>query len=208
VARLENHLVIFVKAPQRGAVKTRLARAIGAGPAQRFARECARKTIRRLCRDPRWRCWLAVTPDRFARRGRFWPKGPPRFAQGAGGLGERMARAVRALPPGPVVIVGTDIPALAPRHVASAFHALGRAQAVFGPAADGGYWLIGLSRRPALHVPFRGVAWSTERALAETRANLPARARVALLETLEDVDDVRSYRSWRRRGHEARRACS
>ena len=196
MARLDNHLVIFVKAPQRGAVKTRLARAIGPGPAQRFARETARVLIRRLCNDARWRCWLAVTPDRFARRARFWPKGPRRLAQGPGGLGERMARALRALPPGPVVMVGSDIPALRPRHVASAFRALGRAQAVFGPAADGGYWLIGLSRRPAPAALFRGVAWSSATALADTRANLPARARVATLETLEDVDDLAAWRRW------------
>ncbi|HEX9647085.1 MAG TPA: TIGR04282 family arsenosugar biosynthesis glycosyltransferase [Alphaproteobacteria bacterium] len=197
MARLARQLVIFVKAPRRGAVKTRLARDIGAGAAQRFARACARETTRRLARDPRWRCWLAVTPDRFARTGRFWPNGPARLAQGPGDLGARMARPLLRLPPGPVVRVGSDIPALRADHVARAFRALGRAEAVFGPAADGGYWLIGLSRRPALRIPFRGVAWSTGAALAETRARLPRAARVAYLETLEDIDDAAAWRRWR-----------
>ena len=197
MARLERHLVIFVKAPQRGAVKTRLASDIGAGPAQRFAQACAREAIRRLGRDARWRCWLAVTPDRFARTGRFWPRGLARLAQGRGDLGARMARPLKRLPPGPVVMVGSDIPALRAHHVARAFQALGHAEAVFGPAADGGYWLVGLSRRPALRIPFRRVAWSTGTALAETRANLPRAARVATLETLEDIDDAASWRRWR-----------
>jgi glycosyltransferase A (GT-A) superfamily protein (DUF2064 family) len=58
---------------------------------------------------------------------------------------------------------------------------------VFGPADDGGYWLIGLSRRPRLLRPFAGVRWSTPHALADTLANLRGRP-VALLPALSDVD--------------------
>jgi glycosyltransferase A (GT-A) superfamily protein (DUF2064 family) len=175
--RLANHLVIFVKAPRLGAVKTRLARAVGRAEARRFYGTLARRLIRRLESDRRWRCWLAVSPDRFATRG----------------------RPLRALPPGPVVIVGSDIPDLERGHVARAFGALGSCDAVFGPAADGGFWLIGLRRRPALVIPFRGVEWSSARALEQTRANLPRRWRVATLETLEDIDDGAAYARWRRR---------
>lgn len=199
MARPANHLVIFVKAPRFGAVKTRLARAVGRAEARRFYGAVTRRVIRRLGRDRRWRCWLAVSPDRFATRGRFWPASLPRLRQGRGDLGARMARPFRTLPPGPVVIVGSDIPDLERRHVARAFRALGNCEAVFGPAADGGYWLIGLRRRPALVIPFRGVEWSSERALEQTRANLPRRWRVATLETLEDIDDGAAHARWRRR---------
>ena len=81
-----RHLVIFVKAPQRGAVKTRLARAIGSAAAQAFYRRLAAATIARLGGDRRWQSWLAVAPDGFARRGRFWPPALPRRAQGPGPL--------------------------------------------------------------------------------------------------------------------------
>ncbi|MDP6517501.1 MAG: TIGR04282 family arsenosugar biosynthesis glycosyltransferase [Alphaproteobacteria bacterium] len=194
------HLVIFVKAPRLGAVKTRLAKAIGRGAAWRFYRAASRRLIHRLGRDRRWLCWLAVTPDRFARKGRFWPRHPPRLAQGAGDLGARMARPLRRLPPGPVVIVGSDIPDLDAGHVAAAFRALRRAEVVFGPASDGGYWLVGFRRRPALVVPFDNVTWSSARALAETRANIGTRFRVATLETLADVDDGAGWRCWRAKG--------
>ncbi len=199
MARPGNHLVIFVRAPRLGAVKTRLARVVGRAEARRFYRAATARLLRRLGRDRRWRCWLAVSPDRFARRGRFWPAHLPRLPQGPGDLGARMARPLRTLPPGPVVIVGSDIPDVGRGHVAQAFRALGRCDAVFGPAADGGYWLIGLRRRPALVIPFRGVAWSSPRAFEQTRANLPRRWRVATLETLEDIDDGAAYARWRAR---------
>ena len=210
---IRPQLVVFARAPRRGAVKTRLARDIGRAAAWRFHRDRLRETARRLAGGGRWRLTLAVSPDRFAREGRFWPQGLPRLPQGPGDLGERMARVLARLPPGPAAIVGCDAPGLAPRHVRAAFRALAACDAVFGPARDGGYWLVGLrrgrarpgrrGRRPA--APFRGVAWSTDRALADTAANLPRRARVRYLETLEDVDDGESWRRWRNSAAPSRR---
>lgn len=200
-ARPTNHLVIFVKAPQVAAVKTRLAREAGAVAAWQFYRRTTARLIARVARDPRWRCWLAVTPDRFARGPGFWPGGVDRAPQGTGDLGRRMARVFRALPPGPAVIVGSDIPALGCRHVAAAFKALRRDDVVFGPAADGGYWLIGL-RRTGPSFPrkslFTDVRWSSPHALADTRANLPRAATAAWLETLIDVDCAADLARWRR----------
>ncbi len=108
-----------------------------------------------------------------------------------------MARVFTLLPPGPAVIIGSDIPDLGPAHIEAAFRALGGAEAVFGPAADGGYWLVGLRRRP--RVPrglFQRVRWSSDQALADTLAGLPRAMSVALLETLADVDDARDYARW------------
>ena len=196
-----RHVAIFTRAPRLGAVKTRLARDIGRAAAWRFHRDCLRRIARRLAGGGGWRLWLAVTPDRFAREGRFRPPGAARMGQGRGDLGARMARVFRALPPGPAVIVGTDAPDLARRHVEAAFRALAACDAVFGPARDGGFWLIGLRRRAGgfTFMPFRGVAWSSPRALADTLANLPRRARTRRLETLEDIDDGAAWRRWRAR---------
>ena len=130
----QRHLVIFAKAPRLGAVKNRLARQVGSVTAWRFYRRNLAQTLRRLD-DRRWRTWLSLTPDGFD-AGPLWSG--DRLAQGGGDLGARMARPFVSLPPGPVVLVGCDIPALKGRHVAAAFAALGRHQAVFGPARDGG----------------------------------------------------------------------
>jgi len=198
-ARPSRHVVVFVKAPRLGQVKSRLATGIGALPALRFYRQTTSRVLQLLKRDARWRTLIAVAPFRSL-HGRFWEPSLPRLDQGVGDLGHRMARVLRALPPGPAVIVGSDVPDLAPRHVAEAFRVLGACDAVLGPAADGGYWLIGLRRtRPIPAGLFQGVRWSSPHALADTRAKLPGRFSVMLLETLEDVDDDRSYRRWRAR---------
>lgn len=197
---LANHLVVMAKAPRLGLVKRRLAADIGAVPATAFYRTTLHRLLRRLAADPRWRLWLAVTPDADAPAvARTAPPGVSAFGQGTGDLGARMQRIFDRMPPGPVVIVGSDIPDIAPRHTAAAFAALGDADAVFGPAADGGYWLVGARRRPRVPRLFGGVRWSTRHALADTRANLPAGTRVRLLEELEDVDDGAAWARWRRR---------
>jgi uncharacterized protein len=194
--RPARHVIVFVKAPRLGQVKSRLAAGIGALPALRFYRETTARIIRMLARDARWRTVLAITPDR-ARHGRFWDQKLARAEQGSGDLGRRMARAFDAMPPGPVVIVGSDIPELATRHIWAAFRALGRNDVVFGPARDGGYWLVGLKRtRPFPASLFERVRWSTEHALSDTRARVPRGYRISFLETLDDVDDRAAYLRW------------
>jgi rSAM/selenodomain-associated transferase 1 len=197
--RPRRHLVIMAKAPRLGRVKRRLAREIGAGAALVFYRAALRRLLRGVGRDPRWRSWLYVTPDRAARGAAPWAQRLPRRPQGRGDLGARMRRPLAELPPGPVVIVGSDIPAIAPRHLVAAFRALGRDDLVFGPARDGGYWLVGARRRPHLPRLFARVRWSGPHALADTLAGLGGRYRIATLEALEDVDDGESYRRWRGR---------
>jgi len=173
-------VIVFARAPRLGAVKRRLARGIGAMGALRFYRGQLAATLV-AARDPRWRLELAATPDHARAR---WPRGIPRVTQGRGDLGARMARALgrhrRA------VLVGSDIPGLARADLAAAFRALGRADAVFGPAEDGGYWLVGMGpRRPAR--PFAEVRWSSPHTLGDTLANFAGR-RIALLRALRDVD--------------------
>jgi rSAM/selenodomain-associated transferase 1 len=192
---MKNHLVIFAKAPRLGLAKRRLAADIGMVAAWRFQRIALDRAVRTLATDPRWECLLATTggPAR-------WPGGVRRMQQPRGDLGERMDRVMRAFGPGPVVIVGSDIPDITPRHIDAAFRALGRHDAVFGPADDGGYWLVGLRRRPFQPDLFKGVRWSTRHALADTLANLGGRYDYALLETLTDIDDAESLERWREGG--------
>jgi hypothetical protein len=186
-------LIVFARAPRLGTVKRRLARGIGALAALRFHRAQLAALCRRVGNDRRWRTVLAVTPDRGRAR---WPARLPCWPQGRGDLGQRMARVLsrhrRA------VLIGCDIPGIAPGDIAAAFRALGRADAVFGPAEDGGYWLVGFGpRRPAR--PFAGVRWSTSHALADTLANCRAR-RVAMLRRLRDVDTAADLASVTRTG--------
>ena len=188
---MQRTLVIFLKEPRPGRVKTRLARGIGAVGAAWWFRHQAARVIRGLGRDSRWRTVLAVTPDREGLESRVWPRDLPRWPQGSGDLGMRMARAFAAMPPGPVVIVGVDIPDLGPAHVVEGFRLLGRHEAVLGPATDGGYWMIGLRRggRAAPAGLFRGVRWSSRHALEDTLRTLRP-LEVAYGPTLSDVDEA------------------
>jgi rSAM/selenodomain-associated transferase 1 len=110
--------------------------------------------------------------------------------QGEGDLGARMQRAFEsalALSPR-AILVGSDIPALSPRYLRDADQALGRGDdAAIGPAEDGGYVLIGLSRcDPEL---FRDIPWGRPEVLAETRRRLAALSwRSSELPVLWDVD--------------------
>lgn len=182
-------LVVMVKEPRPGRVKTRLGRDIGMPAAAWWFRHQTRALLRRI-EDPRWQVVLAVAPDVEGLQSRVWPAHLPRWPQGRGDLGDRMGRMLRAAPAGPVCVIGADIPGVTAARVADAFRALGSHDAVFGPAPDGGYWLVGLKRaRPVPPRLFENVRWSTEHALADTVATLPDH-RIAQVATLRDVDTI------------------
>jgi rSAM/selenodomain-associated transferase 1 len=203
MARLQpggGQLIIMVKEPRCGRVKTRLAREIGAVAATGFYRCVTANLIRRLARDARWRTVLAVAPDN-ALASRSWPDDVSRVSQGPGDIGQRMARQLSRDRTGPAVLVGSDIPGLRASHIAEAFALLRRHEVVFGPAEDGGFWLVGLNSRAPFSRLFDGVRWSSPHALADTLKNASG-LRVALAATLADVDDAASYR---RAAHAGRR---
>ena len=191
---MRRRLVVMVKEPQAGRVKTRLGQQIGMVPAAWWMRHQLHRLLREL-RDPKWELWLAVAPD-CAVASRMFPADLPRVAQGPGDLGDRMGRLLRRGgdpvarrgATGPVCIIGADIPGVTRAHVWRAFTALGTADAVFGPAPDGGYWLVGV-KHPSRLPPgtFQDVRWSTEHALADSCATLPG-LRIARVDALQDVD--------------------
>ncbi len=191
-------LVVFMRAPILGAVKTRLAVDIGSVAAVGFYRASSHAVLRRLARDPRWETWLFITGD-----GVRWPPGVPRRRQACGDLGRRMDHALRAFGTVPVAIIGTDIPAIDADHIAEAFRLLRRCDVVFGPAEDGGYWLVGQRRSGLAPELFSGVRWSSEHALADTLANLGSHRRHGFAATLFDVDDGAAWTAWRRSGRRA-----
>lgn len=187
---MQRHLVILARAPQLGRVKRRLAAGIGAIAAARFYRMTIARQIGMLSRDSRWTVWLFVTPDATLAHPAWRGISRSRvYSQEQGDLGQRMKRPFRVLPPGPIVLVGSDIPALRAPHIARAFEMLGHHDLVFGPASDGGFWLVGARRtRPLPRTLFTAVRWSTAHALADTLATIPARFSTGLADTLDDVD--------------------
>lgn len=181
-----NHLIVFGRRPALGVGKRRLAAEIGNLDAWRFQQHALRHLTRTLHADQRWRLWRCLTPDAPA------PRRPANeLPQGRGDLGARLEHAIKHAPPGRVVIIGSDAPQVRRTDIAAAFAALARADAVIGPAADGGFWLIGLSARMRAHPPFANVRWSSAHTLSDVVTNLCGRRRLFLRE-LEDVDDAAS----------------
>lgn len=191
---LAPRLVIMAKEPVAGRVKTRLSRGVGVVAATFAYRAMLTALVGRLSADPRWRTILAVSPD-AAIGSAMLPAGVARIAQGRGELGQRLQR-IAASFPGPLVIIGSDSPAVTTADIANAFSALGRCAAVFGPSADGGYWLVGLKRGRKFRA-FDSVRWSTDQALADTRVNLDGFA-VAELKVRADIDEAPDLVSFRR----------
>ena len=99
-----------------------------------------------------------------------------------------MKHAMDQIADGPVIVIGADAPDMRARHIKAAFKALRGCDAVFGPAEDGGYWLIGLSRRRAAPRLFDGVRWSTAHALEDTIKSLPQHFDIVQIDQLTDVD--------------------
>lgn len=190
---MQRHLVVMAKLPEAGRVKTRLAKQIGVAEALRVYRTVLGQTLRGLSRDTSWQTWIAVAPDN-AVYASVWPGNVSLVRQGCGDLGQRMQRLFEILPGGPVIIIGSDIPDIQRSDIAAGFKALGSHSAVFGPAGDGGFWLVGQRRQPKPIKLFVNVRWSSEHALSDTLANVP---NAKLIRQIDDLDTATDYRRWR-----------
>ena len=184
--------VIFARAPVPGTCKTRLIPALGADGAAALQERLIRRTVATVSVVAALDTELCVTPDtgHAVFTALVERHGIACTAQGEGDLGQRMARAARrVLADGQaVILLGTDCPEYSVACLRAARRALtAGAQAVIGPAHDGGYVLLGLRRFDA--ALFTGIDWGSERVLAQTQSAL---ARVGMevfeLPPLHDID--------------------
>jgi len=188
-----TRIVVFAKAPLPGFAKTRLIPALGAEGAAALARQMLNHTLEQaLAADAQAvELCMSPAPSDPAWQGVALPPAVERSDQGDGDLGARMNRAVEralALRQGPVLVIGTDCPALTATYISEAARQLEQHDAVLLPAADGGYVLIGL-QAPCPEV-FAGMAWSTQGVAAETLRRLAALGlRVWQGPTLHDMDE-------------------
>jgi rSAM/selenodomain-associated transferase 1 len=186
-------ILVFVRAPEAGRVKTRLAASIGADAALRVYRRLAEHTMREALAVAGAKVRVHYTPADAEPAVRAWlGDAPALLPQADGDLGERMREAFSqafADGHGRVVIIGSDLPEMRADLLRRAIALLDGHDAVVGPARDGGYYLLGLTR--VVERVFGGIAWSTPGVLAATLEHLKAAGIApALLEPLTDVDEV------------------
>jgi rSAM/selenodomain-associated transferase 1 len=189
----QEQLIVFSRYPVPGTTKTRLARVLGDLGAAEVQKKLTEQTMSKL------RQFLQLSPVAVLvsydggslEQIQEWLGPDFKYQdQGSGDLGQRMEKAFGAafkLKYKRIVIIGTDCPGLQARHIAQAFETLRHKDLVLGPATDGGYYLIGLSRcEKSL---FKEVPWGTDTVLAKT-LNIAKHIglSVDLLEILSDVD--------------------
>jgi rSAM/selenodomain-associated transferase 1 len=183
-------ILLFTRFPEPGRAKTRLIPALGAGGAAQLHRRLTERTLEQV----------RATGLPFEVR----TTGRPRQAfvewlgteavadQGEGDLGERLQRAG---PPYPCIFIGADAPDLTAADLHDAVRALATHDAVIGPAEDGGYWLLGLTR--PLDALFADMEWGTDRVLPTTLARLSAAGlKTARLRMLADLDRPEDLQRW------------
>jgi uncharacterized protein len=198
-----RRIIVFARFPEPGRVKTRLIPALGPLGAARLHRRLVRRTLHtaeaaaRACNSQlelhfdgadqdRIQCWLG---DSLQCR-----------HQQPGNLGERMARAFDdgfRDDCGAIVLIGSDCPGVSKQILAAAFKALEQKPVVLGPAADGGYYLVGLVRPvPEL---FRSIAWGGDQVLSASIENLKRIGiSPSLLPELPDIDRPADLEIWNR----------
>lgn len=187
---MSPRVVLFTRYPEPGRAKTRLIPALGADGAARLHRMLSERTVTAV-RDSgltlEVRSTGAPVADFVA-----WLGTDAVVDQGEGGLGERLARAG---PPYPTVFIGADAPDLTPALLRNAADALLHTPAVVGPAADGGYWLLGLAQ--AVDGVFDAIDWSTVAVCEQTLARLAAAGiDPVLLPVLADCDRPEDLARW------------
>jgi rSAM/selenodomain-associated transferase 1 len=193
----KEQLIVFVKAPRPGTVKTRIARTAGAARACGIYRQLVEAVLGNLAS---LRCVeLRFSPDDALEEIKSWQRGDwDAVPQGSGDLGARLVRTFEiAFANGAerVAIVGSDCPEVQKADVQVAWKELKSHDVVLGPAVDGGYWLIGL-RAPQPEL-FRDIAWSSDQVLAKTLTRAKSLGlRIQLLRILSDIDTEADWNAY------------
>ncbi len=191
----ENLLIILIKYPAAGKVKTRLAFDIGRKNAARVYRQIAGTVVKNTSPDDNcnYNLQICFSPSKARNMIRKWLTVPAIYSlQQRGNIGRRMSYCFKkAFREGykKVVLTGSDCPALMRPVILHAFRSLEQSDVVVGPAIDGGYYLIGMKR----HVPelFQKIEWSTNMVLAQTLDRIKCKGlSFIMLEWLRDIDRV------------------
>ena len=194
---MNQKLIVFIRAPRIGEVKTRLAHAIGNEAALSAYRVLVGQLLETL--ECLQNVELRFTPDGSRAELVPWLRpGWTLMTQGEGDLGERLGRALQesfAEGSQRVVIIGSDCPAVSVADIESAWSSLLTNDVVLGPASDGGYWLIGLrGPQPGL---FHNVPWSTASVLETTLARVrDAGLNFHCLRELTDIDTAEDWKDF------------
>jgi len=207
INNLPPSVLLFLKAPRPGFVKTRLAKDLGDEKACQTYRKIAEKTLSQI--PSHWPTFIYFTPDDALPEMTAWLGDTHRYkAQSSGDLGQRLTTACNetfsdqsnhsAKPSSGVILLGGDCPELTTAHLQETAEHLAQDQTVIGPAKDGGYWLLGLPHQND-HL-FENIPWSSSQVYDLTLQRMNATGiKPHFLEALEDIDDLASWTNYQKK---------
>jgi uncharacterized protein len=183
------NLIVIAKAPAPGRSKTRLCPPCSPEQAAHLAEAALADTLRAVAATPAARRVVVLDGE----PGAWLPRDCEVVAQRGGGLDERLANAFEDVG-GPALLIGMDTPQVTPVLLRDAVRRLGEADAVLGPALDGGFWALGLTR------PDRSLLVGVPMSVADTGRRQHACLRAAglsvtMLPALRDVDRMADARA-------------
>jgi hypothetical protein len=200
---LRREILVFVRYPEPGRVKTRLAAVVGDRAAALLYRAFVEDVLA-VCRSTRHPVTVLVSDADALEKTRGWLGEDHAYGSQEGSdLGERMSRAFEGALQrgcGQALLIGSDIPDLPADLIQESFDALESVDAVIGPSRDGGYYLIGFRSQGFRRAPFEGVPWSTPTVFSRTCGLLVENGlSFHILPPWDDVDTVEDLeRLWER----------
>jgi rSAM/selenodomain-associated transferase 2/rSAM/selenodomain-associated transferase 1 len=202
----QKRIIIFTRYPEPGTTKTRMIPELGpegAAELQRQMTEHIKAKVDELCTLEPFAVEIRYEGGNDNLMAQWLGQGVTYCRQGSGDIGLRMGRALQdAFEQGckTVLIIGSDIPDISPGIIQNAFDTLEQKDLVLGPAADGGYYLVGVNQNtfrywhPQL---FENISWGTEFVLPETLGIAKKlKLNFNLLDTLRDVDRPEDLGVW------------
>lgn len=195
----DRRLILFVKLPVPGRVKTRLAASLGAERAAGIYKAMAEDCLD-IARSAGAPLTIAYDPPQAGAEIRAWLKAAVTYeAQSSGDLGQRMAAAFEgAFEAGAkrVLLMGSDVPDAPPEHLREAFHHLDSCDSVLAPCTDGGFWCVGFRAEAWWPEVFSRVPWSSGKTLRNLIARLERAGRTpVLLPEWSDIDTVNDLKA-------------
>lgn len=187
-----NAVITFIKSPDKGRVKTRLAKGVGEKTALELY-QCFVMDVLDMVRSAPWTLRIYYYPEKRCSRIRSWlGNNWDLFPQTGTTLGDKMKNALAdtfAAGYERAVLIGSDLPDLPPDILDTAFKALNNKDAVLGPSPDGGYYLIGFTAKGFVPRIFNDIPWGTNRVFELTMNNFAAHGVVPFcLAAWRDID--------------------
>jgi len=188
-------LIIFIRNPELGKVKTRVAKTAGDEKALAIYKALLQHTRKVVSKVD---CNRYLFYSQEINENDNWPSSDfNKLVQSEGDLGTKMMASFRHVLSecDSAIIIGSDCPTLTSRHIEQAINILDKADVVLGPTFDGGYYLLGMN---SLHSAiFQNMQWSTERVFSESVKRLNDNGLTfETLETLSDIDYEEDWDKW------------